>query len=71
MKKHIALALCIVFALSLLPGFASAAGTVAVTIDGTPVEFTESSGSPFIDSNDARCASARNDGAKRLRGLLG
>lgn len=52
MKKHIALALCIVFALSLLPGFASAAGTVAVTIDGTPVEFTESSGSPFIDSND-------------------
>lgn len=42
------LALCLALSLA---APASAAGA-AITIDGVPVQFTESSGSPFIDEND-------------------
>jgi len=50
-RKLLSIALILCMTLSVLPVSAAAEGTVGVKIDGTDVVFTESSGSPFIDSN--------------------
>lgn len=50
MQKTLSLTLILLMLLSLFTP-ANASQTVGVTIDGTAVSFTQSSGSPFIDSN--------------------
>ncbi|SMC86752.1 copper amine oxidase N-terminal domain-containing protein [Papillibacter cinnamivorans] len=50
-RKLLSAALILCITLMILPVSAAAEKAVGVEIDGTQVEFTESSGSPFVDSN--------------------